>query len=540
MEYSATYAWYINLYNGNQNNNNKNNANYVRAVSAFQHNGGGFVLTDIQRSELDAGFREAYYQFIVGKKGTGSVSDFMVGHNYKLINLVDSIISQTYVPEPLRVFITFYPTVREIFESVARDRIVDTWIGIRVEPLLNMVLLHNAPACRADLGTKQTDIMVRNTMNKCTMFRLNWWIMKYDVQSYYMNIDKYRLHYMWMSLIDTYYDHWDKEILKWLITVRLMTDPRSNSIRMSPLSHWGYLPKHKSLFNHPIWQGIPIGLLLTNESANLYLCPIDYFIVFDLAYGNDYSRSIDDSWIAGEKKKILHDMPLIRAKYAEFGLPIHPHKYYFQHISKGIKILNVVQKPGRTYSSNRSITKCYKKIHWWNEQARDNVAFQIENCEKFAAIINSYLGMLHHLAEFNTRKEISMQVFLVWSKVMYPDRDNFMKMIVRRRYKTNARIRRRIRRKRRLININVKSIKAMAKSQPMKSFGPESKAIAKEKINDNQWIGRANIEDMTRTVGEGEEQTTETIQGMKRWVEARYDHEPTQEDLAELSQVSFD
>ena len=31
----------------------------------------------------------------------------------------------------------------------------------------------------------------------------------------------------------------------------------------------------------------------------------------------------------------------------------------------------------------------------------------------------------------------------------------------------------------------------------------ELKAIAKEKINDNQWIGRAKIEDMTRTEGEG-------------------------------------
>ena len=540
MELSANNAWYINLAYGNQNNNNKNNANYVRAVSAFQHGSGGFVLSDIQRDELDTGFREAYFAFIAGKKSTNSVAELMDGHQYKLIDLVDRIVAQTYVPEPLRVFIIFYPTVREIFESVAIDRIVDTWISLRVEPLMDKVLLRNAPACRAGLGTKESDSRIRDTYDRCVKEHSDWWIMKYDVRSYYMNIDKYRLHYMWMLLINLYYDHWDKDILKWLITVRLMTDPRAHAIRMSPLSKWECLPPHKSLFNYPIWQGIPIGLLITNESANLYLTPIDYFVKFELGYGEDYSRSIDDSWIAGEKEKILHDMPLIRGKYEEYGLTLHPDKYYFQHFAKGIKILNVMQMPGRTYTSNRSITKCFKKIHWWNDQARDNVAFQIQNCEKFAATINSYLGMLQHFDEFNKRQEICRMVCDVWDKVMYPDRENYNKVIIRKRYKTKSRIKRRIRRKRRLINNNVKSIIAMMKSQPMRSFGPSDKALAKEQISDNQWIGRASITDMTRTEGEGEEQHEVVVPGMKQWVEARFGHEPTQVELDELSQSSFE
>ena len=405
---------------------------------------------------------------------------------------------------------------------------------------MDKVLLHNAPACRAGLGTKESNRMIKATFEDCMKNHPDWWIMKYDVQSYYMNIDKYLLHYMWMSLINIYYDHWDKEILKWLVTVRLMTDPRINAIRMCPRSCWDRLPPHKSLFNHPTWQGIPIGLLPTNESANLYLTPIDYFIVFELGYHDNYCRSIDDSWLAGPKEKILADMPRIRAKYASFGLTLHPHKYYFQHFSKGIKILGIVQMPGRTYTSNRAVTKCFKKIHWWNEQARENVAFQIENCEKFAASINSYLGMLQHLDEFNKRKEICDRVCEVWSKVMYPDRENYYKVTVRKRYKTGARIQRRIRRKRRLINNTVKSIIAMAKSQPTRSFGPASKAIAKEKITDNQWIGRAKIEDMTRTEGEGENQTVVTVEGMKQWVEKRFDHEPSAAELSELALVSFD
>lgn len=79
----------------------------------------------------------------------------------------------------------------------------------------------------------------------------------------------------------------------------------------------------------------------------------------------------------------------------------------------------------------------------------------------------------------------------------------------------------------------------MAKSQPTRSFGPAEKAIAKEKINDNQWIGRAKIEDMTRTEGEGENQTTVPVEGMKQWIEMRFDHEPTVAELDELSQITF-
>lgn len=540
-EYSSTNAWLLNFANGNQNNNNKYNSYYVRAVSASQLSCSGFVLSDNQRNELDTEFRLAYQAFIKGKKSSNSVAELIPNHEYKLIKLVDSIIAGTYAPEPLRVFIVFKPTVREIFESVAIDRIVDTWISFRLEPLMDKVIPRNAPACRAGYGTKEANRQLREAFEQCSEnYTTDCWIMKYDVQSYYMSIDKYRLLSMIHGLVDLYYEHWDKDILKWLIAVRLMTDPRKNVIRRSPIEYWKHLPPHKSLFNHPEWQGIPIGLLLTNESANIYLAPIDHYIMNELGY-KYYSRSIDDSWyMHQDKNKMLNDMALIRAKYAEFGLTVHPNKYYFQHYSKGVKILNVYQKPGRTYASNRCLTNCFKKIHWWNKQASNDVAFQIQNCEKFAATINSYLGMLQHLDEFNKRKEICDKVFSVWSKVLYPDRKNYNKMIVRRRYKTKARIKRRIRRKRKRIINYVNSIIMATKSKPVRSFGPETKAIAKEKINANQWIGRANFQDYVETIGEGDTRETRVVEGIKTWTEAIYDHEPTAAELAELANITFE
>lgn len=539
IEYSGYYAWLLNFNNGNQNNNNRYNSYYVRAVAASQQNGGGFVLTDEQRDELYTGFRVAYESFIIGKKNTDSVAELMIQHQFKLINLVDSIINQTYRPNPLFVFIVFKPTVREIFESIAIDRVVDTWISFRLEPLMNKVIPPNSCACRLGLGTKEANRRIKEAFEECSEnYTKDCWVMKYDVRSYYMSINVFRLLNMILSLVDTFYTCWDIDILKWLITIRLMTDPRKNAIRRTPAHFWNKLPPHKSLFNHPYGEGIPIGLLLTNESANIYLAPIDFYIMNELGY-RYYSRSIDDSWIVHtDKNKILNDMPLIRAKYKEYGLDLHPDKYYFQHYSKGIRILNVMQKPGRTYVSNRPITNCFKKIHWWNLQAHENVAFQRQNCEKFAQIINSYLGQLKNFDEFNTRKHICEMVSEEWSKVMYPDRENFFKMIVRKRFKTRSRINRRIKHKRKHINKLVKNY--IMTTQPIRSFGPQSKAVAKEKINNSQWIGRANIQDFTQTTGEGENQTTQIVAGFKTWVEKQYDHEPTAAELAELAAYVFE
>ena len=73
------------------------------------------------------------------------------------------------------------------------------------------------------------------------------------------------------------------------------------------------------------------------------------------------------------------------------------------------------------------------------------------------------------------------------------------------------------------------------KSQPVKSFGPTAKAIAREKINNEQWIGRANIQDYVETIGEGDSKESRVVEGMKTWTEAIYDHEPTAAELMELA-----
>ncbi len=537
-EYSGNNAWYINFNNGNQNNNNKYNGYYLRPV-ADSHDGlgGGFPVSDTFRQKFHDDMIIAEKECFKGKSSSRSAQEYKVNCILNTYELAESILNKTWRPKPLNCFIVHYPTIREIFSSQFCDRIVDTYVSFRLEPLMDRILTKSATACRKGLGTSSTVAEAYSAMARCSEdFTRDCWVQTYDCQSYYMSINRELLLNMILSLFDCFWegDPMEAEICKWLITLRLMTDYAKTARRLSPPEYWDKLPKRKSLFCQPEGFGVVIGLLLTNESANIYMAPIDYYVREVLGYGDNYGRNIDDCWMIGtDRQKMLHDMELIREKYRQFNLTLHPTKYYFQHYTKGFKVQNAIIKPGRIYLSNRPVTNVIKKIHWWNNAARENVTFRRQNVEKFVAVINSYLAQMQHYDEYKMRRRICEEVYAVWKDVLYPDRDNYFKLIVRRRWKTKSRNLKRMRKIRRKYHLQIEEF---MRSQAVRNFGQAEKALPKEKINEKNWIGRARIEDQTEpeTDEQGNQTGTRVVEGMKTWIEKRYDHEPTDAELQEL------
>lgn len=535
-EYSASNVWFLSFASGSQSYNYKSNAYSVRAVAALhdETDGESFPVTDEFRIQFEMDMFEASEQCFQGKNCSRQAMEYFPFHKIDVVEIADSIINKTWRPAPLRKFIIDHPTIREIYSSIMPDRIVDTYISHRLEPLMDKVLTNQATACRAGLGTIATVTQAYSAMDKISEhYTESCWCETWDTQSYYMSIDKMLLLNMILSLFDYFWegDPMEAEICKWIITLRLMKDYAADAIQCSPSEKWIGLNPKKILANQPEGFGIPIGLLLTNESANLYMAVIDDYIINGLGYGDGYGRSIDDCWaIHKDKEKMLHDMPLIREKYAQFNLKIHPKKYYMQHYTKGFKVQNAFIKPGRIHIAKRPVTNCLQKIHWYNEKAKENVTFKREKVETFVSTINSYLGQMKNYDEFNLRREICQAVYEVWKDVLYPDRDNYFKLIVRRRYKQSSRIRRHLKKVKRKFNIDMKS-------QPVRNFGPAERALPKEKIKEGAWIGRAAITDHTEpeTDEQGNVTGTRVIEGMKTWIEMRYDHEPSKSELELLA-----
>lgn len=220
------------------------------------------------------------------------------------------ILKKIWRPSRLRKFIIDKPTKREIYSSNMSDRIVDTYVSLRLEPLMDRVLSTHAMACRSGLGTLASVTQAYEAMKKCSKgFTSSCWCETWDTQSYYMSIDKDKklLFNMILSLFDYFWtgDQMEADICKWIITLRLMKDYSKDAIACSPLKKWEGLNPRKILANQPEGFGIPIGLLLTNESANIYMAVIDDYIINGLGYGDGYGRNIDDCWAVHPDKEIL-------------------------------------------------------------------------------------------------------------------------------------------------------------------------------------------------------------------------------------------
>ena len=60
---------------------------------------------------------------------------FEIHYEAELLKLRDEIQAGRYRPQPSITFLVEWPTLREVFAAMFRDRIVQTWIAQRIEPL---------------------------------------------------------------------------------------------------------------------------------------------------------------------------------------------------------------------------------------------------------------------------------------------------------------------------------------------------------------------------------------------------------------------
>lgn len=132
-ENSATNAWNINFSNGNLNNNNKQNNNSVRAVAA------------LDERELE-GWVDAYLNCLRNKLTTKECSLYRMTSETDLRRLAYEVKNRTYTPGMSTCFVVTRPKLREVFAANFRDRIVQHWITLRINPLLE------------DLFRKQGDV----------------------------------------------------------------------------------------------------------------------------------------------------------------------------------------------------------------------------------------------------------------------------------------------------------------------------------------------------------------------------------------------
>ena len=384
------------------------------------------------------GMLEAYYDCHRSKRRTASAIVYEMNYESNLIALRDRINTRTYQPGKSICFVVTRPRYREVFAASFEDRIVHHYIALRLEPLFELVFSPRTFNCRKGkgqlYGVKMLEADIKEASNNYTT---DCYIMKLDLQGFFMSIDKSMLARMIDKFIVKYYKGNDIDDLRYLCQVVVLHCPEKNCERHSPREMWGHLPANKSLFTNGEGKGVAIGNLFAQLFANFLLNELDWYIEeLGIKY---HGRYVDDFYcIHKDKQVLLSAVPKIRAKLAELGLSLNPKKFYFQHYTKGVEFTGAVVKPYRTYCCNRVLTNFIAAVRKLNRSKN------IDDVTHAVCSINSYLGLLRQSNEYAQRLKILKMIEPRAYKWIYI-KGHYEVLCIKNQYKRNYMTQKRIR-----------------------------------------------------------------------------------------------
>ena len=428
-ENSATNAWNLNLNNGNANNNTKaTNQNRVRPVSALLR----INNTPIKDNDMvtTQGLIEAYFDCRKRKRKTASAIIYEMDYESKLIALRDRINDRTYMPGKSICFVVTRPRYREVFAAAFEDRIVHHYIALRLEPLFEQIFSPRTFNCRKGKGQLYGVNILRQDIKDCSNgYTTDCYIMKLDLQGFFMSINKAMLARLIDRFVVERYDGPDKEDLRFLCRTVVLHKPENNCERHSPKHYWNYLPANKSLFTNGDGLGVAIGNLFSQLFANFLLNTLDWFLIKELGF-TYMGRYVDDFYVVDrDKAKLLAAVPRIRALLEIYKLKLSPTKFYIQHYSKGVEFTGTVVKYDRKYTCNRTIKNFVMAVR------RLNRAEDIEHVQKAVESINSYLACLRQCDEYAMRRKILAKIDNHCFKWIYI-KGHFEIIAIKKKYRT--------------------------------------------------------------------------------------------------------
>lgn len=234
-----------------------------------------------------------------------------------LIEIQNELMWRTYQPGPYRSFTIHEKKTRRIYALPFRDRVVQHALYAAVYPVLDAKMIGDSYACRVSKGTHQAVRRVSYFLGKPS----NKWYLKCDISSYFPSVD-IRL------LIEIFNRYIKDEGLRWLYRVVICHTDR----------------------------GLPIGNIMSQISANLYLNELDHYLktVCGVKY---YLRYMDDFVVFGASRRDLQQILHEATSYIEnvLHLRMNP-KTKIGRVNEGLEFVGY-----RVWPNNKLIKKDSQK-----------------------------------------------------------------------------------------------------------------------------------------------------------------------------------
>jgi RNA-directed DNA polymerase len=221
---------------------------------------------------------------------------------------------RSYRPGTSLCFIIREPKQREIFAADFRDRIVHHLLFQYLNPVFDRLFIYDAYSCRTGKGTGLGIRRVQEFLRSCSdNYRKPCWVLKLDIQGYFMAMNKERLYRLVMEQVQR------REALKaraglieFLLHAIVFQDQTADCRIKGSRADWDGLPRDKSLFHTEPGCGFPIGNLTSQLFSNIYLNALDHFMKRQMKC-RYYGRYVDDLVVIHPNKDFLQALiPRVR------------------------------------------------------------------------------------------------------------------------------------------------------------------------------------------------------------------------------------
>lgn len=254
----------------------------------------------------------AYAQASRNKRAHRSTFRFSRNLGGQIHRLLDEMQSGQYRPHPCNRFVVNERKKARLIEAPAfRDLVVQHAIYAVVSPLLERRYVDTSFACRIGKGTHKAADWLQAALRRAPRTS---WTLHVDVRKFFYSIDRDVLEGLLRRVIKC------ERTLRLMMLFALRPEPR----------------------------GVPIGNLLSQTFANVYLNSLDHFCKRELKV-RDYARYMDDSiLVAPDRQTALIWLDAIRAHLALLGLEVS--HYSLQPIQRGVNFVGY-----RTWASARFV-----------------------------------------------------------------------------------------------------------------------------------------------------------------------------------------
>jgi retron-type reverse transcriptase len=292
----------------------------------------------------------AYIDARRGKRKKRACFQFEIQLGTNLGDIYEEIHSGRYKPKPYFKFIIYEPKERIIHAPAFRDIVVQHAIYRITYPVFNSIFIDSSFACRLGYGTHKAS---RFTQDALRVYSNDDYFLKLDIRKFFYSIDR--------------------KVLREQIE-RKIKDKRLVDMMML------FADKEEPV-------GIPIGNLLSQIYALIYLNPLDHFVKRVLKVKHSV-RYVDDFILIGltREKCLEYKVAIIDFIRNKLGLGLS--KFTIQKIKHGINFAGYRTWKNRTLIRKYSLYKFKRSVKAGKQESVISLLGHAKRSNSLAYMLN--------------------------------------------------------------------------------------------------------------------------------------------------------